>query len=418
MRTLYLIGILIICSSAVYSQSPERLKSGSEKEVSHSFYITSNVGNVPFSEAKEMLQTINKASESDKNATLLLLGNVVDKDGFPSKNKEQKKAETYLRPLMEEWDKFNGKVILTPGENEWLTGAPQSIDDLESFLQDNSKAKFWPNDGCPLEKETINDEVVLEMVDSQWFLEDWDEHVYINEKCEYKTRAQFWAEFKDDLKDNQGKTVIVAVYQPVLSNTRISVFDRMGGFTPESYQNAQNRYLRGRMETIASQFEDVIFVSGKDRNLQYLSDDGIPQIISGAIGKTESVGLSKEEHFESREKGYAKLTVFKDGSSKVDFFELGEENLNPVFTKEIERDRLYEDEISYAKKNYGPTVKASIYTEEETNKSGFYKWLWGDHYRDIYSKKIEAPVLQIDKMPNNVRPISEGGGTQSRSLSL
>ncbi|MBC6997316.1 metallophosphatase [Cytophaga sp. FL35] len=418
MRILFLISTLLFGSTAVFSQSPERPKSISEKEVSHSFYITSNVANVPFSAAKEMLETINLASKGDKNATLLLLGNTLDSEGFPSKDKKQKKAETYLKPLMEVWNNFNGKVIITPGENEWLTGAPQSIDDLESFLQDNSKAKFWPNDGCPLEKETINDEVVLEMVDSQWFLEDWDEHVYINEKCEYKTRAQFWAEFKDDLKDSQGKTVIVAVYQPVMSNSKISVLDKMGGFTPESYQNSQNRYLRGRMETIASQFEDVIFVSGKDRNLQYLEDDGIPQIISGAIGKTEKARARKEEHFESQDQGFAKLTVFKDGSSKVDFFELEKGSSVPVFTKEIKRARLYQDEISYPEKNYSPTVKASIYIDEETNKSGFYKWLWGDHYRAIYSRKIEAPVLQIDEMPYNVRPISEGGGTQSRSLRL
>eukprot|EP01093_Parvamoeba_rugata_P013099 TRINITY_DN3967_c0_g1_i1.p1 TRINITY_DN3967_c0_g1~~TRINITY_DN3967_c0_g1_i1.p1 ORF type:complete len:386 (-),score=99.35 TRINITY_DN3967_c0_g1_i1:22-1023(-) len=316
------------------------------------------------------------------------------------------------------WDEFNGNVILTPGENEWVKDAPQSIDDLESFLQDNSKAKFWPNDGCPIERETINDDVVLEMVDSQWYLEDWDDHPYINEKCEHKTRDQFLAEFKDDLKDIQGKTVIVAVYQPVMSNSKISMINKMGGFTPESYQNKENRILRGRLETIASQFEDVIFVSGKDRNLQYLEDDGIPQIISGAVGKTEKARAPKEEHFESTNNGYAKLTVYKDGSSVVDLIELKNGDSKVAFTKKIKRERLTIDEVSFPKEFDGSTARASIYTKEETDKSGFYKWVWGDHFRDLYSKEIEAPVLKIDELPNNVRPISEGGGTQSRSLRL
>ncbi|AYN66338.1 metallophosphatase [Euzebyella marina] len=414
MRAFFCIGITFFLFQSLFSQTSDEL----DKEVSHTFYITSHLGDVSFQDAKGMLEAINTASKKDENATLLLLGNVVDKNGFPSKEEKQESAKAYLKPLMQVWDDFNGNVILTPGKNEWLTDAPQSIDDLESYLQDNSKAKFWPNDGCPLEREDINDEVVLEMVDSQWFLEDWDEHPYINEKCEYKTRSEFWAEFKDDLKDSQGKTVIVAVYQPVMSNSKISAIDKMGGFTSQSYQNAQNRQLRGRMETLASQFEDVIFVSGKDRNLQYLEDDGIPQIISGAIGKTEKARARKEEHFESDKQGYAKLTVFKNGSSKVDFFEIENEDAKPKFTQQIKRDRLYEDEISYADKNIGSSVKASIYTKEETEKGGFYKWLWGDHYRSIYSKKIEAPVLQIDRLPHNVRPISEGGGNQSRSLRL
>ncbi|HAI43313.1 MAG TPA: metallophosphatase, partial [Maribacter sp.] len=418
MRSLLLFSFIICCFSYSFSQWTEPENSNSKKEVSHSFYITSNVGNVPFNEAQKNLEQINNASVNDNEATLLLIGNVLDKDGFSSHDDEQNEVKNNLQPLMNLWDNFNGNVILTPGENEWLKDAPQSIDDLESFLQDNSKAKFWPNDGCPLEKETINNEVVLEMVDSQWFLEDWDDHPYINEKCEHKTRDQFLAEFKDDLKDSQGKTVIVAVYQPVMSNTKVSVVDKMGGFTPESYQNSQNRQLRGRMETIASQFEDVIFVSGKDRNLQYLEDDGIPQIISGAIGKTDRARAPKEEHFESEKQGYAKLTVFKDGSSQVEFFKVTDNTSQSIFTKTIKRERLSVDEISYPKKAYGATTKASIYTKEETDKTGFYKFLWGDHFRNLYSKEISAPVLDIEELPGNVKPISEAGGTQSRSLRL
>ncbi len=416
MRSKIIFLVFLIGHCTIFSQNADELKPNSKNEVSHSFYITSNIGNVSFEEAKKVLNEINTASKNDSNATLLLIGNVVNKDGFSAKEKHQDATKAYLKPLMQLWDDFNGSVILTPGENEWLKGAPQSIDDLESFLQDNSKAKFWPNDGCPLERETINDDVVLEMVDSQWFLEDWDNHPYINQKCEIKTRDQFFAEFKDDLKDSQGKTVIVAVYQPVMSNTKISMANKMGGFTPESYQNKENRNLRGRLETIASQFNDVIFVSGKDRNLQYLEDDGIPQIISGAVGKIDKARASKEEHLESSANGYAKLTVYKDGSTEVDLVEIENGASEVAFTKKIKRERLSLDDVSYPNKINATTAKASIYTKEETEKKEFYKWMWGDHYRNLYSKEIEAPVLQIDALPNNVRPISEGGGTQSRSL--
>jgi len=408
----------LIFHHGLQAQKPVDADSSETKQVSHSFYITSNLGNVSISEAERMLNAIGERAKQDTDATLLIIGNVLTEDGFPTEKAAREKIKDRLDRLMTIWDGFNGNVILTPGQNEWGEGAPDSIDDLESYLQDNSKAEFWPNDGCSLERETINDEVVLEMVDSQWFLEDWDDYPYINEKCEHKTRAEFLAEFKDDIKDSQGKTVVVAVYQPVMSNSQISVVEKMGGFTSSSYQNEQNRWFRGRLETIASQFEDVIFVSGKDRNLQYLQDDGIPQIISGAIGDTERARAPDEEHFASEKKGYAKLTVFKNGSSEVDLFALENGADKNLFTKDIKRERAKLSEISYPETEYGETAEASIYTPEETDKSGFFKWIWGDHYRSLYSKKVEAPVLRIDELPYNVRPISEGGGTQSRSLRL
>ncbi len=404
--------------SGVFAQESSTNDSQNSKEISHRFYCISNVGNVPIEEAEEMIWEINRQSQGDTDATLLIIGNIVTKEGYPSKNEKQEKAETRLKKLMKAWDSFNGNVILTPGENEWALDAPKSIDDLESFLQDNSKAKFWPNDGCSLERETINDEVVLEMVDSQWFLEDWDDHPYINEKCEHKTRAEFLAEFKDDIKDSQGKTVVVAVYQPIMSNTKISVIDKMGGFTPDSYQNDQNSWFRGRLETIASQFEDVVFISGKDRNLQYLEDDGIPQIISGAMGKTEKSRARKEEHFASEKNGYAKLTIYKNGSSEVELIAVENDASSKLFSKQIKRQRPKLADMTFPEKTTAETEEASIYTSEETDKSSFFKWIWGDHYRSLYSKKIEAPLLRIDDLPNSVRPISEGGGTQSRSLRL
>ncbi|HET8735640.1 MAG TPA: BamA/TamA family outer membrane protein [Pricia sp.] len=415
-RFLTFISVAWLFANGLFSQ--EAGKDIPAKGISHAFYIISNVGNAPLSEAEAMIGAINEKSKQDDEATLLIIGNIVTKDGFPSKNEEQGREKARLVKLMHLWDNFNGKVVLTPGKNEWAKDAPKSIDELESFLQDNSKAEFWPSDGCPLERETINDEVVLEMVDSQWFLEDWDDHPYVNGKCEHKTRDEFLAEFKDDIKDSQGKTVVVAVYQPVMSNTQICLLDRMGGFTPGSYQNEQNRWFRSRLATIASQFEDVIFVSGKDRNLQFMSDDGIPQIISGAIGKTEKARAPKDEHFESDRPGYARLTIYKNGSSEVDLFTLEDGTSQILYTQKIRRERPTLAKISVPQKAYGKTEKASIYTPEETDKSSFFEWVWGDHYRSLYSKKITAPVLRLDELPNQIRPISEGGGTQSKSLRL
>lgn len=393
----------------------------SSKEISKSIYMTSNVGLIDADQSADILEAIIKESKKDKEAVFLSLGNSVSKDGYPSDKKARAAEQQLLRErMMEPLADFNGQVIYIPGKNEWKNGGHDNIDDLESFLQDNSEAKFWPNDGCPIERETLSDEVELVMIDSQWYLEDWDDHPYINNKCDIKTREQFFVQFKDELKDEQNKTVIVAIHHPVLSANRRGFFERMGGFSNQSYYNNKMQYLVGRLETIASQFEDVVFVSGNHKNLQFVMDEEIPQIMSGSIGKTEKTrDNSQKVKYASDERGFAKLNVFKDGSSEVQLYAVEGTAVDLVHTSQIQlRKGSLEDFEYHQKEDYDSTIEASIYSNEETDKSGVYKWFWGDHYREVYSKEITAPVLFLEDLPNNVRAITEGGGNQSRSLRL
>ena len=392
-----------------------------DNEVEQVFYFTGNTELKTNNPTQEVLKAISDLSQDDDKATFVALGNIT-KDGYPPKKKDRKAVEELLtESLMQPLANFNGNVIFMPGHNEWNKNGHENLDDLESFIQDNSKVEFWPNDGCPREIENLDmDNVELLMIDSQWFLEDWDDHLYLNNKCDIKTRDDFIAKFKDDLKDEQNKTVIVAVHHSILTLSRQNFIENIGGLTAEDYYSTQRQKFAGTLETLASQFPDVIFVSASDKNLQYVFDDGIPQIISGAAsGKLDNVRNAKDGEFATKANGFARLTVYKDRSSKVEFFGTGSGAPQKLFEKEIRRQQLKKGEISYPDISaMGPVKKASIYTKEETDKSGLHTFLWGSHYRDIYSKEIEAPVLDLSALPGNVHAISEGGGNQSRSLRL
>ena len=417
MRSLKRILPIVFCGCFMFTLSAQE----NSKEISKSVYFTSNLGFERSSNSNDILKAIVEASQKDEDPAFVSIGNTTRRKGYPSNSAERKLEEQFLKnQVMQPLADFNGKIIYIPGNYEWNRGGHKNIDDLESFLQDNSEAKFWPNDGCPIERETLSDEVELVMVDTQWFLEDWDKHPYINNDCEIKTREQFFLEFKDEIKDEQNKTIIVALHHPVLTATRHGLIGRMGGLSKQAYYHNDMQYLVGRLETAASQFNDVIFVSGADRNLQFLMDDGIPQIISGASAATESVNPNeKKGFFGSAEQGFAKLNVFKDGSSEVEMYTLNGGKVTKVFTKEIKSKRADPDAFPYhSNADFGATHSDAIYTQEEVDKSGFYKWFWGDHYRELYGKKITAPVLFLDSLPDNVRAITEGGGNQSRSLRL
>ncbi len=412
----FVIPLLVVVGFLPQLQAQEN-----DKNISKSIYFTANIGEESKTSSDAILKAIVSASQKDNDAVFVALGNSTRKNGYPKNKSERKAEEDFLKSnLLEPLSDFNGQIILIPGKNEWNKGGHKNIDDLESFLQDNSEAKFWPNDGCPIERETLSDEVELLMVDTQWYLEDWDNYPYINNDCEIKTREQFFLQFKDELKDEQNKTIVVALHHPVLTATKKGPLGLMGGLSKQAYYHNDMQYLVGRLETLASQFQDVIFVSGSDKNLQFLTDDEIPQIISGAVGKTSKSRPDTDDgHFGTDKHGFAKLIVFKDGSSKVEFYTVENNAVNNVFTTNIRLKKGKLEDFDYhTNEDFGATYKDAIYTDEEVDKSGFYKWFWGEHYREIYGREIEAPVLFLDSLPNNVRAITEGGGNQSRSLRL
>ena len=407
-----LVLLLFAASHAIHAQS---------KTVEQVFYFTGNTELEEGDPTQKLLKAIVDMSKQDQKASFVAIGNIT-KDGYAPKKKDRKDIETLLqKSLMNPLADFNGNVIFMPGENEWNKNAHDNIDDMESFIQDNSKAKFWPNDGCAREQKNLDmKNVELLMIDSQWFLEDWDDYPYINTKCGVTSRDEFFAKFKDDMKDEQNKTVIVAIHHSILTNSRQDFFENIGGLTKEDYYSNKRQKMAGTLETLAGLFPNVIFVSASDKNLQYISDDGIHQIISGAAtSKLDNVRPVKTGQFASKTNGFARLTVYSDNSSKVEFFATAETVPQKLFEKEIKSEEIKLEEVSYPDISaLGKTYKTSIYTEEETDKSGLFKLFWGDHYRTVYSKSLEAPVLNLDNLPGNVRAISEGGGNQSRSIRL
>ncbi len=412
----YQILILLLVSS--FSLAQAQVQEADTSSVSHTFYILSNTAPGADMATPALFERISEASQDDEDATLLLPGNLTPNQGYPKGEQEREQTQEFLtKNLLQPLNNFNGNVIFTPGENEWNESAPQSLDDLESFLQENSNREFLPDDGCPVEEIQVNDEIALIIVDSQWYLEDWDFSSEFNVKCDIRTRERFFIELKDDLKDNFGKLKIVVLHHPILSNTTPGFLNKLFPFSKQKFENPLYREFRQTVETLASQFDDVIFVSGNHKNLQYLSNGRNPQIISATAAETESAKATEEDHFASEEPGYAKLTVFKNGNSKVEFFQAEASAEEPLFSKEIPRERNTKIELEKNQwEEIGNTFSASIYTPEETSKSGLYRFLWGDHYREVYSRNIEVPVLLLDTIYDGLRPIKEGGGQQSRSI--
>ncbi|SFW60607.1 hypothetical protein [Cellulophaga fucicola] len=391
-------SIFIVCT-LVFSLN------SSAQEIEKSIFITANTGNTLNT---EVLSQIAKDAASTEKALLLILGNATPKKVF------KKEIDKQLRVIAS----LKKDVVFIPGSNEWNLDGIKGLENIEEYVEKNSNAKFYPNDGEPIKKYNVSKNIVLITIDSQWYLEDWNQQIYINESSEIKNRNLFFLEFENQIKKAQGKIKIIAIHHPIETLTKQGLIGNTAAPSIHNYQNKQYKSLRKRLKTIARLNEDIIFISGHDQNLQYINKR-VPQIISGAAGATENVKKAKDGSFATAQNGYSRLDIDINGKVTVHFFTVEEGESKAVFETVIFKGKKEGTSVSFSPKStFLKRKEASVYTKEATTKSGFYKGLWGEHYREYYSKYVNAKVVFLDTLMGGLTPVKRGGGQQSKSLRL
>ena len=297
------------------------------------------------------------------------------------------------------------------------------------------KNSFQPEKGCPLEKIKINDAIDVIVVDSHWYVTNWDKHPGINDNCEIKTREKFFEELEGLIKKSQGKTTLLALHHPIFTNgphggyysfkshskplpifgTLLNVLRKTSGVTNTDQQNTKYNQLRKRIISLAQQNEKIIFVSGHEHSIQYIVQDNIPQIVSGSGSKVTGTKNVNGGVFSYGTQGFARLDIYKDGSSTVHYYTAKERKI--VFEANV----FDADSIMEFKSFPNAKLKqkeASIYSDNEVKKSKTYQLLWGKRYRKYFGQKILAPTVNLDTLYGGLEPVRRGGGHQSKSLRL
>jgi hypothetical protein len=416
-------------------------------KIAHTLFLVGDAGNADEEQSQQTLELLHqKLKKANKKSTLLFLGDNIYPKGFPADKNDGDKAlaETKLTNQLKLTKGFKGKTVFIPGNHDWyngIKGLELQADFVTKYL--NDKKAFLPRKSCPIEDIKIDSTATLVTIDSEWFLEDWDNHPTINDNCEIKTREAFFEELENILNKNQEKTVVLALHHPLLSNgthggqfslekqlfplekkiplpiigSFINLLRKTTGVSPQDIQNKQYTIYSKRIKTLLQKQKNVIVVSGHDHNLQYISKENIQQIISGAGSKSEAARAINPFDFSYGGNGYSTLTLYKSGDAKVSFF--GNENNKEklLFEKEI----IKAKEINWAEdisNKFPSNITTSIYSKKMTDKSLFHKFLFGQHYREYYSLPINARTATIDTLMGGLKPIREGGGHQSVSLRM
>ena len=422
----------------------------SDKEVAHTFYLIGDAGLSPMGEMNTVLKIFkNKLEKADKNSTAIFLGDNIYPAGLPDPKDSTvayRTAKNHLDAQLKTLEEFKGKPLFIPGNHDWYTEGLIGLERQQKYIQKQLKSKevFFPEDGCPIETIEVSDKVAIIVIDTEWYLTNWDKRPDINDKCDIKSRDKFWLELEDEIKDNRQRTTIIAMHHPMFSygphggqypvkrhfypkgkigplpvlGSFINLLRRTTGASIADMQNKRYTELKKKLVTLAQFSEKVIIASGHEHSLQYIVEDNTPQIVSGSGAKSGATRLLNGSKFSTGRKGYAMLEVYKDGSSMVRYYGVGSaENEEFLFgTDVLPPDRSlnmekYED-------SFPQEVEASIYTDEETDKTGVFKSIWGKRYRKYYSTKVTAPTVRLDTLFGGLVPVSKGGGHQSKSLRL
>lgn len=442
--TNYFIFWLVIFLQSCATYKPQYNDNIAEKttviddKIAHTFFLIGDAGNGLIMDTLNTAYSLkNQLNIASKSSTLLFLGDNIYPKGMPKKGSiYRNNAEEKLQKQIDLTFNFKGKSIFIPGNHDWYSNGNEGLKREQEYVERKLGNKsFLPKNGCPIESIDIGDDITLIIVDSEWYITNWDNHPTINEKCHIKTRNQFLEEFRSEIKKARGKTTIVAIHHPMFTNgphggkysfsSHLKPFPIIGsiknflrkttGISNSDIQNTHYNDLKKNLVAAAQQNEKVIFVSGHEHSLQYIFKNDIHQIVSGSGSKVQAVKNSDGGIFAHSTNGYAILEVYQNGSSKVKFIN---STTNEVeFQKIIIQSERKENNISI-KNNFPDSIRSSIYSKEETLKSKFYQFLWGKRFREYYSKPINAKVVSLDTLFGGLTPLRKGGGTQSKTLRL
>lgn len=434
-------AILFLTACATYkpqyaSEKTATSATSSGKEISKTFYLIGNAGAAGTEKSAALNSLENHLRGKDsKDAYVLFLGNSFYPPGISKNGKEKESGEAGMKTQLDAIKGFKGEVVVLPGNRDWK-GSVDGLELEEDFLKERFEGKdiLQPNNGCPLESIEVNKDIQLIIVDTQWYLEDWDEHPRMNEKCEIKTRQKLFIEIEGELKKNSEKTIVLAMYHPLITygehggkypfihpdffSTLIKQVKTQGAISKQDRYNESYDGLMSRLQVLTKDYENLVFVSGLDKSLQYIEDGSTKQIVSGAGAKATAASLGQFGEFSYGGQGFAQIDIYKDGSTVASFYK-AEDTGTPtlLFEKEIIGPSEKFDGSGF-KTNYPATVKAKIYADSLLDKSGFYKALWGDHYREVYGLEVTAKVALLDTLYGGLKVMRPGGGHQTRSLQM
>jgi hypothetical protein len=435
----------------------------------HTMYLVGDAGYTRDSSSPVLRHLHEKLKRENKNSSIIFLGDNIYEKGMPPESETAKREEAEFRILsqLKILDEFPGRPVFIPGNHDWggwgLKGLKRQENFVENYLnkkrgvdnKDQWVSYFIPDEGCSgAEVIELTDDIVLIVIDSEWWLSNWDKEPGINADCEVKNRAVFKFAFENVLRKYRNKQVVVAMHHPLYTygshGGRFTMKQHLFPLTdrnPELYVplpivgslavlyrstigmrqdmvNQQYRELRKGILAAANKNGQFIFASGHEHALQFIERSGQSFIISGSGSKQTPLRLGKGSQFASGQLGYSTIKFYDNGESIIQFWEVSENGgkASLVYQKKrtvktVDHSDLMELAGTSEELKMDSVHKKLIEDPVDTV-GGLHKSVLGEHYRKLYQQTYTFPVLNFRTWKGGVEAVKIGGGNQTNSLRL
>ncbi|WP_203296306.1 metallophosphoesterase [Luteirhabdus pelagi] len=419
------------------------------KQLEKTFYLIGDAGISPMdgmSTGLILFREYLKDEDTKDDYAIFLGDNIYDNGMPPEGDPERPFSEHYMDAQFQSLENFDGTSYIIPGNHDWYWNGLEGLYREQQYIAKHlSEEGLQPQDGCPLVSYSVSPNVQLIIIDSQWYLEDWNLHPEINDGCEIKSRDKFFIELENEFEKNKNKTIVFAMHHPMFTNgshggyfslekhlyptqskfplpilaSLVAQIRAQGGVSVQDRYNELTNKLMNRLAPLAEKHGKVVIASGHEHTLQYHETDaGLIQIVSGSGAKDSFAALGQHGLFSYGGQGFAVLDLFDDGSSYVRFYgDDGQKKPKLLYEKPVfEKPEPFALEVD--PDTFPVTEKAAVYRPDSLRQSLFFTTVWGRKYQSDYTTPVTAKVALLDTLYGGLEVVRKTGNEQYNVLLL
>ncbi len=419
----------------------------------HSVFLVGDAGELVDGKPSPALALLGeKLRQAGKNSSVVYLGDNIYPNGMAPKDGPDRAAdEARLQAQLDILKGYEGRPFFIAGNHDWYEYGIDGLEREKRFIENylDRKDVLLPKPGCgdPVEIG-LSDNLALVLIESQWYLENWDGHSEVNDGCEVKSREVFREYVEEAIKGNRNRNVVIAIHHPPYTygphggnftlkqhlfpltdlNDNLwiplpilgSIVQFLRGSVghPQDASHPRYRELAGIVINAARKNGNFFIASGHEHNLQYIEQDEQFFIVSGAGSKDSPTRLGRGAEFTYGHRGFAQLDFYEDGSAWIQYWiPEGDGAQGRVVYRKQAKGPL-PDIVEDVPEDF-PAIPDSVETDisqEDFDKGRLWNFFWGEHYRDVYNARVKVPTLKLDEFMGGLTPLKRGGGYQTNSL--
>ena len=326
----------------------------------YTLYVLGDAGALN-DQSRAVMMQLEKTIKDDKQPGMILFtGDNVYPAGMPPPADTQgyRHSQDILINQVNRFDAFPGPIVFIPGNHDWnefKAGGLDAIRRQGKFLEqlNDPRIRMLPENGCggPVILD-LNEHIVMIIIDSQWWLQDWTDEAEMNLGCEFDNRDDLIKAVHQAIDANRGKQIIVAMHHPLFSQgTHGGCFTLRDHLFPLSKavkwlylplpvigsiypyyrsvighpQDIRHKNYTALKRAIMNGVEDddsLIFLAGHDHNLQYMVKGKHHFLLSGSGSKQNAVANSKDLIYGHKAPGFMQIDFYNDDSVHLTIYEV------------------------------------------------------------------------------------------------